>query len=83
MLPAGGLTVFHGLRPPPIGLWPYLERLARYTRASPAAFVMALAYMDTMAQVRHLPLAHVFGGLPPLCQQPTPHRCTLAQVRRR
>lgn len=51
MLPTGRLTVFHGLRPPPIGLQAYLERVAKYTKCSPVCFIMALTYMDTLAQV--------------------------------
>ncbi|KXZ50651.1 CYCU1 protein [Gonium pectorale] len=50
MMPTGKLTVFHGLRPPPIGLQAYLERVAKYTKCSPVCFIMALVYMDHLAQ---------------------------------
>lgn len=52
MMPTGKLTVFHGLRPPPIGLQAYVERVAKFTKCSPVCFVMALVYMDLLAQVR-------------------------------
>lgn len=50
MLPTGKLTVFHGIRPPPISLQAYLERLAKYTKCSPVCFVISLYYMDQLAQ---------------------------------
>ncbi|PNW87325.1 hypothetical protein CHLRE_02g118050v5 [Chlamydomonas reinhardtii] len=50
MMPTGKLTVFHGLRPPPIGLQAYVERVAKFTKCSPVCFVMALVYMDLLAQ---------------------------------
>ncbi|KAG2483924.1 hypothetical protein HYH03_017245 [Edaphochlamys debaryana] len=50
MMPTGKLTVFHGLRPPPIALQSYLERVAKYTKCSPMCFVMALFYMDLLGQ---------------------------------
>lgn len=42
------LTVFHGLRPPPISVEAYLERIAKYTKCSPVCFIMALSYMDVL-----------------------------------
>ncbi|KAG2452957.1 hypothetical protein HYH02_002294 [Chlamydomonas schloesseri] len=50
MMPTGKLTVFHGLRPPPIGLQAYVERVAKFTKCSPVCFIMALVYMDLLAQ---------------------------------
>ena len=43
-------TPFHGARTPPINLEDYLQRIAHYTKCSPACFVMAIAYMDTLYQ---------------------------------
>ncbi|GLC46058.1 hypothetical protein PLESTM_001820500 [Pleodorina starrii] len=50
MMPTGKLTVFHGLRPPPIGLPAYVERVAKYTKCSPVCFIMSLVYMDLLGQ---------------------------------
>ncbi|EFJ42348.1 cyclin [Volvox carteri f. nagariensis] len=50
MMPTGKLTVFHGLRPPPIGLQAYVERVAKYTKCSPVCFVMSMVYMDLLGQ---------------------------------
>jgi len=46
------LTPFHGVRSPPILLENYLKRISQYTKCSPACFVLAVAYMDAMRQVR-------------------------------
>jgi hypothetical protein len=47
---AGRLTVFHGLRAPPISIDAYVERLAMYTKCSPICFVFALDFMATLAR---------------------------------
>ncbi|KAH7440480.1 hypothetical protein KP509_04G109700 [Ceratopteris richardii] len=47
------LTLFHGLRPPAIGVHKYLERIYRYTNCSPSCFVVAYAFMDRF--VHHQP----------------------------
>lgn len=44
-------SAFHGLRPPPITLVDYLQRIAHYTKCSPACFVAAIAYLDWIYQV--------------------------------
>jgi len=46
---AARVTLFHGLRPPPIGLAAYLERIAKYSRCSPVCFVVGLAYLQRLA----------------------------------
>lgn len=50
LLPTGKLTAFHGLRPPPISIEAYLDRIAKYTKCSPVCFVMSLLYMDILCQ---------------------------------
>lgn len=44
------LTVFHGLRAPPISVEAYLVRIAKYARCSPACFVQALALVLRLAR---------------------------------
>jgi hypothetical protein len=51
---AGGsgpqLTVFHGLRAPPITIEAYLVRIAKYAQCSPACFVHSMVHMLKLAQ---------------------------------
>lgn len=49
-LSQGRLTPFHGLRPPPISIDAYIDRIAKYTKCSPVCFVMALVYIDLLSQ---------------------------------
>lgn len=44
--PDGSSSLFFSLRRPTIALRPYISRLVRYVRASRAAFVVALMYLD-------------------------------------
>lgn len=44
------LTVFHGLRAPPISIEAYLVRIAKYAKCSPACFVHSLVHMLKLAQ---------------------------------
>lgn len=44
------LTVFHGLRAPPISVEAYLVRIAKYAKCSPACFVHSLVHMLKLAQ---------------------------------
>eukprot|EP00898_Chlorokybus_atmophyticus_P000698 jgi/Chlat1/1629/Chrsp127S01888 len=46
------LTVFHGLRPPVIGVHSYLERIFKYANCSPSCFIVAYCYIDRLA-TRH------------------------------
>lgn len=44
------LTVFHGLRAPPISVEAYLVRVAKYAKCSPACFVQAVALVFRLAK---------------------------------
>jgi hypothetical protein len=44
------LTVFHGLRAPPISIEAYLVRIAKYAKCSPACFVHSMVHMLKVAQ---------------------------------
>jgi hypothetical protein len=44
------LTVFHGLRAPPISVEAYLVRIAKYAKCSPACFVQGLALVFRLAK---------------------------------
>lgn len=44
------LTVFHGLRAPPISVEAYLVRIAKYANCSPACFVQAVALVFRLAR---------------------------------
>eukprot|EP00775_Hariotina_reticulata_P010536 gene10536-10696_t len=44
------LTVFHGLRAPPISIEAYLVRIAKYAKCSPACFAHAMVHMLKLAQ---------------------------------
>jgi hypothetical protein len=43
------LTVFHGLRAPPISIEAYLLRIAKYAKCSPACFAHAMVHMLKLA----------------------------------
>lgn len=45
----GRLTVFHGMRSPPISVEAYILRLAKYTKCSPACFAYSFLYMSRLA----------------------------------
>lgn len=45
-------TLFHGQRPPLIGVAAYLKRISKYAKCSLACFAMAFSYMERAAQVR-------------------------------
>lgn len=47
--PGPSLTVFHGLRAPPISIEGYLVRIAKYAKCSPACFVTSLVHMLRLA----------------------------------
>jgi hypothetical protein len=44
------LTVFHGLRAPPISIEAYLVRIAKYAKCSPACFVHSIVHMLKLAK---------------------------------
>ena len=44
------LTVFHGLRAPPISIEAYLVRIAKYAKCSPACFAHSMVHMLKLAQ---------------------------------
>lgn len=44
------LTVFHGLRAPPISVEAYLVRIAKYAKCSPACFAHSMVHMLKLAQ---------------------------------
>lgn len=44
------LTVFHGLRAPPISVEAYLVRIAKYAKCSPACFAHAMLHMLKLAR---------------------------------
>ncbi|KAF6263695.1 cyclin-domain-containing protein [Scenedesmus sp. NREL 46B-D3] len=44
------LTVFHGLRAPPISIEAYLVRIAKYAKCSPACFVHSMVHMLKLVQ---------------------------------
>ena len=46
-------TLFHGQRPPPIGVSAYLKRISKYAKCSPACFAMAYLYLERAAQVQN------------------------------
>lgn len=48
--PAPQLTVFHGLRAPPISIEAYLVRIAKYAKCSPACFAHSMVHMLKLAQ---------------------------------
>ena len=49
-LPPHAMTVFHGLRAPPISVKSYLERIHKYANCSPACFILAFIYLERFAQ---------------------------------
>lgn len=46
------LEAFHGVRAPSISIAKYLERIYKYTKCSPACFVVGYVYIDRLAH-RH------------------------------
>jgi len=44
------MSKFHALRPPPISIQEYLERIAKYSCCSEECFVLALIYIDRLIQ---------------------------------
>lgn len=44
------LSKFHALRPPPITIQDYLDRIAKYSCCSEECFVLALIYIDRLIQ---------------------------------
>lgn len=48
--PGMGVTKFHALRPPSIGIRDYLERILKYASCSNECFVLALVYIDRLIQ---------------------------------
>ncbi|CAI0448907.1 unnamed protein product [Linum tenue] len=40
------ITVFHGLRAPPVSIQQYIERIFKYSCCSPSCFVVAQIYLD-------------------------------------
>ncbi|KAK9816746.1 hypothetical protein WJX72_004508 [[Myrmecia] bisecta] len=44
------LTSFHGLRPPPISIEAYIQRIGKYAKCSPVCFAMAYTYMERLAR---------------------------------
>merc|ERR1719384_645936 len=44
------MSKFHALRPPPISIQDYLERIAKYSCCSEECFVLALIYIDRLIQ---------------------------------
>ena len=57
-------SLFHGIRPPPISIAAYVERIAKYAKCSPVCFVMAVTYMERAAEVRCCPKDSL-GRIPP------------------
>jgi len=44
------MSKFHALRPPPISIQDYLDRIAKYSCCSEECFVLALIYIDRLIQ---------------------------------
>ena len=49
-LDSNSITKFHALKPPPITVREYLERVAKYSGCSGECFVLALIYIDRIIQ---------------------------------
>lgn len=45
-----GITVFHGLRAPPVSIQQYIDRIFKYSGCSPSCFVVAHIYVDRFIQ---------------------------------
>ena len=63
---SGRPSPFHGDRVPAIPLADYIQRISRYSKCSNVCFVMALSYMQRLAQVAfllHCPPASAKGSL--------------------
>ncbi|KAF9686962.1 hypothetical protein SADUNF_Sadunf02G0044600 [Salix dunnii] len=44
------VTIFHGLRPPPVSIRQYVDRIFKYSACSPSCFVVAHVYVDRFLQ---------------------------------
>ncbi|KAK6141398.1 hypothetical protein DH2020_024846 [Rehmannia glutinosa] len=44
------ITIFHGLRAPPLTIQQYIDRIFKYSCCSPSCFVIAHIYMDRFIQ---------------------------------
>ncbi|KAL8143134.1 hypothetical protein V2J09_016166 [Rumex salicifolius] len=44
------MTVFHGLKAPPVSIQQYIERIFKYAGCSPSCFVVAYIYVDRYLQ---------------------------------
>lgn len=40
------VTIFHGMRPPALGIRQYIDRIFRYASCSPSCFVLAHLYIE-------------------------------------
>lgn len=49
-LPHKGVSKFHALRPPAIGIKDYLQRVLKYAACSGECFVLSLVYIDRIIQ---------------------------------
>ncbi|XP_065861152.1 cyclin-P3-1 [Euphorbia lathyris] len=50
------ITVFHGLRAPPVTIQQYIDRIFKYSGCSPSCFVVAQVYVDRFIQNTDIPL---------------------------
>ncbi|WCJ21531.1 cyclin p1 1 [Euphorbia peplus] len=50
------ITVFHGLRAPPVSIQQYIDRIFKYSGCSPSCFVVAHVYVDRFVQNTDIPL---------------------------
>ncbi|KAG5250598.1 cyclin-U3 [Salix suchowensis] len=44
------VTIFHGLKPPPVSIRQYVDRIFKYSACSPSCFVVAHVYVDRFLQ---------------------------------
>lgn len=44
------MTIFHGLRAPPVSIRQYIDRIFKYSGCSPSCFVVAHIYVDRFLQ---------------------------------
>ncbi|KAJ6709041.1 hypothetical protein OIU74_010195 [Salix koriyanagi] len=44
------VTIFHGLKPPPVTIRQYVDRIFKYSACSPSCFVVAHVYVDRFLQ---------------------------------
>lgn len=50
------ITVFHGLRAPPVSIQQYIDRIFKYSGCSPSCFIVAKIYVDRFLQNTDIPL---------------------------